>query len=435
MSSFQTICILGLGYIGLPTAAMFATHGKKVIGVDIDKEIIDTLNGGDIHIHEPGLKDLVQEAMSEGNLKVSVEPSPADAFIIAVPTPFRKELIKTPEGESYRQADLRYVVAATKAIVPHLKPGNLVILESTSPPNTTSGVVQPILEQTGLRAGDDFFLAYSPERVMPGRILHELVNNARVIGGVNRLSAEKGREIYEAFVEGDILLASAVTAEMVKLMENSFRDVNISLANEFAKISEELGVDVWEAIKLANHHPRVQILRPGPGVGGHCIGVDPWFIIEAAFEQSLLLRCARQVNDSQPSFVSCRVRDYLGPREAKIAVFGLTYKENVDDTRESPSIKIARILSEYGYQIEAYDPNIDPDRSAEIGIRIRETYDETIRNAALLLYLVDHYQFKKLEILANCKEKWDKSIFDVTGALDDAKLRSVGIAVFRIGAR
>ncbi|HUV16068.1 MAG TPA: nucleotide sugar dehydrogenase, partial [Pelolinea sp.] len=285
--SYQTLCVLGLGYIGLPTASTFATHGLKVVGVDTKPEIVAGLNNGEVHLFEPGLRTLVQAALRSGNLVVKYEPEAADAFIIAVPTPFKED----------KKADLDFVISAAESIVPHLRKGNLVILESTSPPRTTVDIVAPILEKSGLKAGTDFQLAYSPERVLPGQILRELIENARVIGGVDAASAEAGRELYSIFVRGEIILTDATTAEMVKLMENTYRDINIAAANEFARLADRFQVDIWEAIEIANRHPRVKILSPGPGVGGHCISVDPWFLVEAAPETAQLIRTAREVND------------------------------------------------------------------------------------------------------------------------------------------
>ncbi|RPI80893.1 MAG: nucleotide sugar dehydrogenase, partial [Chloroflexi bacterium] len=291
--NFEKICVLGLGYIGLPSASSFATHGLKVIGVDVNYQVVHTLQNGDIHIHEPGLRTLVQAAIRSGNLVIRSSPEEADAFLIAVPTPFKDD----------KTADLSCVISAAESIVPCLRKGNLVVLESTSPPRTTVDVVAPILETSGLRAGQDFHLAYTPERVLPGQILRELIENARVIGGIDRASAEAGCDLYNLFVRGDIILTDATTAEMVKLMENTSRDVNIAIANEFSRLADRFGVDIWEAIELANRHPRVNILRPGPGVGGHCISVDPWFFVGAAPDISQLIKTARTVNDAQPQFV------------------------------------------------------------------------------------------------------------------------------------
>jgi UDP-N-acetyl-D-mannosaminuronic acid dehydrogenase len=299
--NFHRICVLGLGYIGLPTASTFATHGVEVVGVDVNPAVVSTLQTGNLHIHEPGLRTLVQAALRSGNLVIREAPEPADAFIIAVPTPFCDD----------KRADLSYVISAAEMIVPHLQRSNLVVLESTSPPRTTQDVIRPILERSGLTAGEDFLLAYSPERVLPGQILRELIENARVVGGIDAQSAEAGRDLYATFARGEIFLTDATTAEMVKLMENTYRDVNIAIANEFGRLADRLGVDVWEAIGIANRHPRVKILQPGPGVGGHCISVDPWFLVEAAPDLTPLIRTARQVNDSQPAVVRDLVRKAL----------------------------------------------------------------------------------------------------------------------------
>src|SRR5512145_580017 len=353
--NFQKICILGLGYIGLPTASTFATHGLKVVGVDINPHVIETLRNGNIHIHEPGLRAVVESALHSGNLTVSLQPEEADAFLIAVPTPFYEDQYGEYEGRKYRLADMRAVVSATEAIVPHIRKGNLVVLESTSPPRTTVDVVKPILERSGLKAGVDFFLCYSPERVLPGQILRELIENARVVGGVTLESARAGHDLYATFVKGQIIETDATTAEMVKLMENTTRDVNIAIANEFARLAEKFGVDVWEAIRLANLHPRINILSPGPGVGGHCISVDPWFFVEAAPELTPLIHHARFVNDTQPHFVINKVKQALGNlKDKKIAALGLAYKPDVDDLRESPATEVVHLLQEEGAVVNAW---------------------------------------------------------------------------------
>jgi UDP-N-acetyl-D-mannosaminuronic acid dehydrogenase len=279
----QRVCVLGLGYIGLPTASTFATHGLQVIGVDVNPHVVETLREGKLHIQEPGLLTLVQEALRSGKLAIAAKTEPADAFIIAVPTPFYDD----------KRADLSFVIAAAESILPHLKTGDLVVLESTSPPQTTAKIVAPILERSGMKAGVDFHLCYSPERVLPGQILRELVENARVIGGVTPASAQAGRDLYSVFVTGEIFVTDSTTAEMVKLMENTYRDVNVAIANEFSRLADRFGIDIWEAIGIANHHPRVKILNPGPGVGGHCISVDPWFLVEAAPDITPLIHMAR----------------------------------------------------------------------------------------------------------------------------------------------
>ncbi|MEL7644182.1 MAG: nucleotide sugar dehydrogenase, partial [bacterium] len=353
---FNTICVMGLGYIGLPTASTFASRGIKVIGVDANPRVVESLQNGHVHIYEPGLRELVSESLASGNLIIRNQPEPADAFIIAVPTPFYDD----------KKADMRFVRSAAEAIAPFVRQGNLVVLESTSPPMTTCGIVAPILERGGMKAGEDFYLTYSPERVLPGQILRELIENARVIGGVNHSSAEAGRDLYRIFVKGEIILTDATTAEMVKLMENTYRDVNIAIANEFSRLADRFGIDVWEAIRIANLHPRVKILNPGPGVGGHCISVDPWFLVEAAPDIATLIRTSRQVNDSQPEFVIRLVKQVLGEdlHGKWIAVLGLAFKPDVDDLRESPAVDIARHLAAKGAQVKAFEPN-KPDAEIE----------------------------------------------------------------------
>lgn len=377
---------MGLGYIGLPTAAMFASRAKKVIGVDVNPRTLESLRSGNAPIHEPGLQEILTLSLQSGNLIVQEQPDLADAFIIAVPTPFKTD----------KTADMGAVIAATEAIVPWLRPGNLVVLESTSPPRTTVDIVAPILERSGLKAGIDFSLAYSPERVLPGRILTELVENARVIGGVDSVSAHAGRELYTSFVRGDILITDTTTAEMVKLMENTFRDVNIAIANEFSRLADRFGVDVWEAIAIANMHPRVNILRPGPGVGGHCISVDPWFLVEAAPDLANLIRTARQVNDCQPEFVLELVSRAAGGIKGKrVAALGLSFKADVDDTRESPAVEVVHLLVQAGALVKAYEPyKLNP---LIPGIYTTPTLEEAVRDVDVLLLLVGHQQFLKLE--------------------------------------
>ena len=345
--TFSSLCVLGLGYIGLPTASTFATNGLKVVGVDTNPEIVNGLNNGQIHVFENGLDELVHKALNTGNLTIKSHPDPADAFIIAVPTPFK-------DG---KKADLDYVISAAESIVPYLKKGNLVILESTSPPRTTVEVVAPILEKSGLKAGKDFSLAYSPERVLPGQILKELVENARIIGGIDQHSSEAGRDLYKIFVKGEILMTDATTAEMVKLMENTYRDINIAAANEFARLADRFHVDIWEAISLANRHPRVKVLNPGPGVGGHCISVDPWFLVEAAPDTAQLIRTAREVNDSQPTYIVDFIQRKIGNlTDKRITTLGLAYKADVDDLRESPAIEVALLFKKAGAQVTVFEP-------------------------------------------------------------------------------
>lgn len=421
----KKICILGQGYIGLPTALMFATHGLKVVGVDINKEIIHTLSNGGLHIEEPGLKEYFAQALAGGNLSFSLAVEDADAFIITVPTPFLHDEIGIYEDKTYKKSDMSFVLSAAEMILPHLKKGNLVVLESTSPPRTTIDLVQPILESSGLRAGVDFFLVYCPERVLPGHILKELVENARVIGGIDQASAEAGRDLYRRFVIGEIVLTDATTAEMVKLMENTYRDVNIAIANEFSRLADRFGVDVWEAISIANLHPRVKILNPGPGVGGHCISVDPWFLVESAPDITPLIHTARRVNDAQPQFVMELVRRVVGdPNGKRIAALGLAYKADVDDIRESPAVEVVKLLIAEGAQVSTFEP-YKPDISVP-GIYATPYLDDTIRGADALILLVDHKQFRKLDprrvaeimtgrTIVDTRNMWDKQPWEASG--------------------
>lgn len=381
----QKICVLGLGYIGLPTASMFATHGYQVLGVDTNQKVVETLKDGGVHIDEPGLKTLVQGAVNSGQLTVQPEPAPSDVFIIAVPTPITEE----------KKADMSYVVSAAKSIIPVLEKGNLVILEATSPPRTTIDLIQPLLEESGLKGGEDFLLAYSPERVLPGKILHELVNNSRVIGGIDLASAEAGRLLYSSFVEGKILLTDATTAEMVKLMENTYRDVNIAVANEFSRLASHFGVNVWKAIEIANLHPRVEILKPGPGVGGHCISVDPWFFVEKAPHLASLIKQAREVNDSQPDFVIQILKDHFKTLKGKkFAALGITYKPNVDDIRESPALEVIKRLKEAESEVKAYDPYISK-KTHNLEF-LAEELEDVVSGADGIILLVSHKQFDDL---------------------------------------
>jgi len=393
---FHKICILGLGYIGLPTASTFATHGLKVVGVDINPQIIETLSRGEIHIHEPGLHRVLEAALTSGNLTVSSRPEEADAFLIAVPTPFKENELGEYNGQKYKLADMRAVVSAMEAIVPYLRKGNLVILESTSPPRTTVDLVAPILERSNLKAGSDFFLCYSPERVLPGQIMRELIENARVIGGVTPESAKAGHDLYATFVKGEVVETDATTAEMVKLMENTTRDVNIAIANEFSRLAEKFGVDVWEAIQLANLHPRINILNPGPGVGGHCISVDPWFFVETAPELTSLIYHARRVNDEQPNFVVEKVKQALGElRGKKIAALGLAYKPDVDDLRESPASEVVHLLQREGAQVKAWEP-FKPDAIMN-GVNMASSLGDAVKDADAILLLVKHTEFANIK--------------------------------------
>jgi len=428
---FNKICVLGLGYIGLPTASTFATHGLKVVGVDINQRVVETLQNGEIHIHEPGLRTLVQAAIKSGNLSISDQPEEAEAFIIAVPTPFKPPDDQDSSG-SYPKADLSYVISAAEAIVPYLRRDNLVVLESTSPPRTTEDIVVPILEKSGLIAGNDFHVVYSPERVLPGQILRELIENARVIGGINDVSAQAGHDLYVTFVRGEIIKTTATTAEMVKLMENTTRDVNIAIANEFSRLAEKLGVDVWEAIALANRHPRIDILRPGPGVGGHCISVDPWFLVEAAPEIAHLIQTARNVNDSQPAYVFDLINRTLGKIQGKkITILGLAFKPDVDDLRESPAIEVARMLIEAGADVIAYEPNKKDAQIPEL--TTVPNIEDAIKRSDLLVLLVAHTTIKNLNPVEIAALTDTRLVVDTVNIWDPKIWEPIGFNIHRLG--
>ncbi|HZT96495.1 MAG TPA: nucleotide sugar dehydrogenase [Chloroflexota bacterium] len=419
------ICVIGLGYIGLPTAAMLAVNGHEVIGVDVNPWIVEELRAGRPHIQEPGLSAVVQATLSTKSLQVASGPGTADAFIIAVPTPLRGGHAGTSETP---MADLSFVRLATESIVPVLESGDLVILESTSPPGTSERVVRPLLETTGLVAGDDFHLAYCAERVLPGRIMVELVENDRVVGGVTPESAEAAKHLYSSFVTGEIHVTDSATAEMVKLMENTFRDVNIALANEFSRIAQTQGVDVSEAIALANRHPRVNILQPGPGVGGHCIAVDPWFLVDVAPDVSPLIRTAREVNDRQPyvtaELVGAATADLADP---VVTLLGLTYKADSDDLRDSPALRVAGILTERGYTLRIHDPYVT---QSPAGLSTTAGIDEALQGSDLMVVLTDHTEYRGLRPEARAAAGMrTKRVLDMRCCLDHAAWRAAGFEV------
>ena len=438
--NFQKICILGLGYIGLPTASTFAAQGVKVLGVDVNPRIVETLRSGEIHIHEPGLRNIYKAALASGKLTLSTAPEAADAFIIAVPTPFYEDKYGQYEGQRYKLADMRAVTSAAESIVPFLQRGNLVVLESTSPPRTTVELVAPILARSGLVPGHDFYLAYSPERVLPGKILRELVENARVIGGITPESSQAGADLYSLFVKGDIVKTDATTAEMVKLMENTYRDINIAVANEFARLADHFGVDVWEAISLANRHPRVKILSPGPGVGGHCISVDPWFLVESAPQLTPLIYNSRRVNDAQPHYVLEVIKRALCgsnfPEDAvkgkKLAALGLSYKPDVDDLRESPATEVVRLLQEEGAQVRAWEP-FKPDAPLD-GIDMAPSMEAAIEDAELIILLVAHSEFLTLKPGELAAKTRARLVVDTVNGWKPAEWQAAGFRVARLGA-
>jgi UDP-N-acetyl-D-mannosaminuronic acid dehydrogenase len=429
---FQKLCVIGLGYIGLPTASTFAANGINVLGVDISPHIIETINKGEIHIHEPGLREEVTKAVSSGRFTATLQPAEADAFIISVPTPFHHDKFGEYNGMTYKLADMGAVISAAESIVPFLRKGNLVILESTSPPRTTVDLVAPILARSGLEAGRDFHLAYSPERVLPGQIMRELIENARVIGGVDAASAQAGHDLYAIFVKGQIVQTDATTAEMVKLMENTHRDVNIAIANEFSRLADKFGVDIWEAISLANLHPRIKFLSPGPGVGGHCISVDPWFLVEAAPELTPLIYNTRKVNDTQPRFVVKITKRTLGSLDKKkIAVLGLAYKPDVDDLRESPANDVVHLLQHEGAQVKAWEP-FKPDADMP-GINMAVSLEDAIKDADAILLLVKHTEFGPLIPEEIAKKTKARIVIDTVNGWDRETWKNAGFQFFRLG--
>lgn len=401
---FETISVVGLGYIGLPTAAVFASRKKKVIGVDVNQRAVDTINRGEIHIVEPDLDIVVHAAVTEGYLRATTKAEPADAFLIAVPTPFKGD----------HEADLSYIDSASKAIAQVLKKGDLVILESTSPVGATEQMAAWLAEarpdlsfpQT-LGEDSDIRVAHCPERVLPGHVLRELVQNDRVIGGMTAKCSEAAVKLYKTFVEGECVITNARTAEMCKLTENSFRDVNIAFANELSIICDKLDINVWELIRLANRHPRVNILQPGPGVGGHCIAVDPWFIVSKTPELARLIRTAREVNDSKPQWVLDKVKlavaEFLlanpekTAKEVTIACFGLAFKPDIDDLRESPAVAIAQqVVAIHPGPVLAVEPNIEELPSKLAGKLGLSSIEAALAEADVVVLLVDHKDFKEI---------------------------------------
>ena len=386
----RRICVMGLGYIGLPTASLLATKGFDVLGVDVKPEVVTTINAGNIHIREPELDVLVRSAVQSGQLKAALRPAAADVFILAVPTPFK-------DGHA---PDLTFVEQAARAVAPVLARGNLLILESTSPVGTTEKVGRWIAEQRLDLEPTDLYIAHCPERVLPGQILKELVANDRIVGGIDAASTAAAGAFYRTFISGKLLQTDSRTAELVKLAENTYRDVNIAFANELSMICERLNIDVWDVIHLANHHPRVNILKPGPGVGGHCIAVDPWFIVHSAPEEAQLIRVARGVNDSKPKYVVRKVREEASRLvEPTIACLGLAYKADIDDLRESPALEIAARLAEEGVgRIIAVEPHIDELPKRLIGLGVRPAaLDQALNEADIIVLLVDHSDFRSID--------------------------------------
>lgn len=383
----QKICVIGLGYIGLPTAALLANKGYNVHGVDIIQSVVDTINEGKIHIVEPELDTFVQAAVNSGKLNADTKPTQADIFIIAVPTPFHHGFVPNTD----------YIIDATKAITPYLQTGNMVILESTSPVGTTE-LVEDTLKAHNVDTSK-LYIAHCPERVLPGHIMRELVENDRIVGGITPEATQKTVEFYETFVSGAVLSTDARTAEMAKLTENSFRDTNIAFANELSMLCDKFDINVWELISLANRHPRVNILQPGAGVGGHCIAVDPWFIVHAGGETAKMIRTAREVNNYKTEWAIEKIKNAAltfeaqNGRKAKVACMGLAFKPDIDDLRESPALYIARRLKADGLDILTVEPNIESHKEFEI-----VNYQGAIEQAEIVTFLVAHKEFKKLDI-------------------------------------
>lgn len=395
--------VLGLGYIGLPTAILFAKAGFNVTGIDVNEKVVNAVNNGKTHIVEPDLDELVRRVIESNKFNVYPTPQRADVFLICVPTPITED----------KKADLSYVKSAAKSLIPILEKENLVILESTVPPKTTENILIPVLEQSGLKAGKDIYVAHCPERVLPGKILREAVENDRIIGGVDEISTDLAAELYNTFVKGKIIKADATTAEMCKLVENTYRDINIAFANELSMLCDELGIDVWKLIEFANKHPRVNILQPGPGVGGHCIAVDPWFIVEKFPEGAKLIKTAREVNDAKPGWIVNKIEkmvESIDNANPTIGILGLTYKPDVDDIRESPSLKIVNSLISKGYEVKACDPYVN-DNKVNFSLT---GVDNIIEDCDIIVLLVDHKRFKESEV----KEKIinsGKPILDMKG--------------------
>lgn len=408
-----------MGYIGLPTATMFSCYGHKVIGVDVNEKVVNNINKGKIIIEEPNLEELVEDVVKKGNLIASILPKESDVFIISVPTPIKDD----------KTSDMSYVISATKSIIKYLKEGNIVVLESTSPVGTTEEVVKPIIEESGLKVGRDIMLGYCPERVIPGKIIYELKNNDRVIGGIDKKSAEEIRKIYKTIVDGNIYLTDCKTAELCKLMENTYRDVNIALSNELLLICDKLNINVWEVIEYSNKHPRVNLHTPGPGVGGHCLAVDPWFIIEKEPELSNIIKSSRLLNDSMPEYVYNKIDKILQKdKSKKITILGITYKANTDDMRESPIIKLIDKLLKNNYNVKVFDPYI---KDFQINC---QSILEACKDSDLLILGVNHDYFKNLPLDEIKTTMKGNLILDTRNFLDKEEVEKSGFIYKLLGS-
>lgn len=414
----KNICVLGLGYIGLPTSVMLALNGYKIIGVDTNENIINSLKNREALILEPYLATILNELIAKELIILKSTPTECDAFIVCVPTPL----------QSNKTCDLSCVLSAVSSIIPKIKKGNIIIIESTIPPTTTKNIIKPLLEKTGLVVGKDIYLAFCPERVLPGNVMREIANNDRIIGGITPECAYRALQIYTSFVKGEIILTDTDTAEMTKLIENVYRDVNIALSNELTKICNKLGINVLHSIELANKHPRVNLLNPGPGVGGHCIPIDPYFIIEKAPELSNIISRARETNLSMPNFIILKINEILKDiPKPKIAVWGIAYKGDTDDIRQSPALEIIEGLRELGCIIEIYDPVVK-NKSIETS-----TMEESIRDADMILILADHKDFKSLDYVKIAKQMKIPLIFDTKNIIDTKYYDSEAIVIVNYG--
>ncbi len=407
------ICVLGLGYIGLPTALLLAKSGFEVIGVDVNERVVKALNQGQLHISEPGLLELFEEV--QWNFTAQTAVPEADIYLIAVPTPLNTHT---------RISDLKYVRSAAEMIYPHLQKGNLVILESTVPPCTSEKLVIPILEKSGLKAGE-FRYVHCPERAIPGKTLYEMIRNDRIVGGIDDESVASARTVYSSYVQGRIYLTDVTTAEFVKLIENTYRDINIAIANEFAQVAEDCGVNVWEGIDLANKHPRVNILQPGPGVGGHCIAVDPWFLTESSTKTGLI-QLAREINDSMPNYVIHLVREMLGDiREPTLTVFGVSYKKDISDTRETPALKFIQLAENEGYKVKCYDPHVTTFDYPVYSL------DEAVRDSDCIVLITNHDLFKHIDPATLSMRR--RNLIDTRNHLDDTTWSEAGFTIKTLG--
>jgi UDP-N-acetyl-D-mannosaminuronic acid dehydrogenase len=409
------ICIIGLGYIGLPTALLLSEkHG--VIGCDINENVVDQVNKKIPPFIENGLEPLLVKS----NIKAFTHPVESDVFIICVPTPFDKEV---------KMADLRYVKSATESVVPYLKKGALVIIESTITPGTSEKIVAPIIEKSGLNVGEDVFLSHCPERAIPGKTFEEIVNNDRIVGGICDRSTDLTVSVYESFVKGKIYKTNAKTAEFVKLMENTFRDVNIALANEFAILSEEVGINALEAVELANKHPRVNILNPGPGVGGHCIAVDPWFLTENTIN-SKIINTAREINEAMPSYVLSKAKKIIAEQNIKnptVTIFGVAYKANIDDTRETPALKLIKLCEKEGWNIKVYDPLVSKFEYPLLPLK------EAVKDSDLIIVEVGHDEFKELNPKLIGDLMRNKNVIDTSNVVDNLHFLDEGFCIKKMG--